>query len=51
MIQDHALRAKAFRHIVEPLRALKGIISVAKSVVETRRNSRPGATNARYEVV
>jgi hypothetical protein len=30
MIQEDAARSKAFRHIVEPLRALKGIISVVK---------------------
>jgi hypothetical protein len=43
MIQEDRARTKAFRQIVEPLRALRGIISVVKSVVESRRNPRVGA--------
>jgi hypothetical protein len=38
MIQDAAPRSKAFRHIVEPLRALRGIISVAQISITQRRN-------------
>ncbi|MGC2331123.1 MAG: hypothetical protein WA581_06700, partial [Candidatus Acidiferrales bacterium] len=44
MIQEDRAPTKAFRQIVEPLRALKGIISV----VDSRRNSEIGAI---YEVV
>lgn len=31
MIQEDTTQTKAFRHIVEPLRALKGISGVAQS--------------------
>jgi hypothetical protein len=47
MIQEDRARTKAFRQIVEPLRALRGIIRVVKSVVESRRNPQVGAM---YEV-
>ena len=38
MIQEDAPRAKAFPHIVEPSRALKGIISVVEIGITWRRN-------------